>query len=49
MVHDTQQVIGGKHRHTVVDVDDYVYAALSIYLDIINMFLFFLQITASRD
>ena len=49
IVFDTQKVIGGRHRHTIVGVDEYVYAALSIYLDIINMFLFFLQITASRD
>lgn len=44
LVYDTQMIIGGKHRKYQYSVDDYVFAALSLYLDIINLFLFILQL-----
>jgi protein lifeguard len=48
IVHDTQMIIGGKHRKYSYSIDDYVFAALSIYLDIINLFLFILDLLTNR-
>merc|ERR1719379_1181173 len=39
IVYDTQLIAGGKHKQQQFGVDDYVFAALNIYLDIINLFL----------
>jgi len=44
LVHDTQTIVGGKHRAHQINVDDYVFAALLLYLDIINLFLYILHI-----
>jgi len=49
VVYDTQLIIGGDHKQHQFSVDDYVFAALNIYLDIINMFIYFLRIFGSRD
>jgi FtsH-binding integral membrane protein len=47
IVYDMQLIIGGKGRHQL-SVDDYVFAALNLYLDIINLFLHILQML-SKD
>lgn len=47
IVYDTQLIIGGKHKYQF-DEEDYVFAALSLYLDIINLFLFILELFDSR-
>ena len=38
IIYDTQLIIGGKHKKYQYSPDDYVFATLSLYLDIINMF-----------
>ncbi|KAG9476348.1 hypothetical protein GDO78_003088 [Eleutherodactylus coqui] len=43
LVVDTQLLIGGKHRYSV-NPEEYIFAALSIYVDIINLFMLLLQI-----
>ncbi len=43
-----QLVVGGKHNKYRIGVDDYVFAALNIYLDIINLFLYLLQLLSDR-
>ncbi|KAE8596212.1 hypothetical protein XENTR_v10016011 [Xenopus tropicalis] len=43
LVVDTQLIVGGKHRYAV-SPEEYIFAALNIYLDIINLFLMLLQI-----
>lgn len=48
IVYDTQMICGGKHD-TKFGVDDYVFAALTIYLDIINLFIYLLQLFGNRD
>jgi len=48
IVYDTQLIIGGKHTKNQYRVDDYVFAALSIYLDIINLFLYLLSLFGER-
>lgn len=42
IIFDTQRIMGGKHK-TQFSVDDYALAALELYLDIINLFLYILQ------
>ena len=58
IVYDTQMIMGGKDvygndRTTKIDYhneDEYVFAALNLYLDIINLFLYILQLLQScRD
>ena len=39
---DTQMILGGKHKRAFEE-DDYILAALILYLDIINMFLYILE------
>jgi len=48
IVYDTQMICGGKHKVGCYGVDDYVFAALNIYLDIINLFLYLLELFGDR-
>lgn len=48
IVYDTQLIMGGKHSHQF-GVDEYVFAALTIYVDIIQLFLFVLRLFGNRD
>jgi FtsH-binding integral membrane protein len=48
IVYDTQLIIGGRHKKHQFAVDDYVWAALNIYLDIINLFIYLLELTGER-
>ena len=43
IVYDTQLMIGGKHKYSL-DPEEYVFAALNLYLDIINLFLYLISI-----
>ena len=43
LVYDTQLLMGGKHKYSI-SPEEYVFAALSIYLDVINIFLYILMI-----
>lgn len=40
LVYDTQLIIGGKHREYAYGPDDYVIAALNVYMDVIQIFLY---------
>uniref|UniRef100_A0A0G4HKW5 Uncharacterized protein n=1 Tax=Chromera velia CCMP2878 TaxID=1169474 RepID=A0A0G4HKW5_9ALVE len=44
IVYDTQLIVGGKHRKYQLGVDEYVFGALSLYLDITQLFLCLLSI-----
>jgi FtsH-binding integral membrane protein len=48
LVYDTQLILGGKHREYAYGPDDWVLAALNVYLDIVQLFLFLLQLFGSR-
>merc|ERR1719359_2208900 len=48
IVYDTQLICGGKHKKYSFGVDDYVFAAINIYLDIINLFLYLLALFGDR-
>lgn len=47
LVFDTQKMLGGHHK-TQFSIDDYVFAALNLYLDIINIFLYILQLIGDK-
>lgn len=44
LVFDTQLIVGGKYRKYEVSPEEYVFAALNLYLDIVSMFLLLLQL-----
>ncbi|XP_060051685.1 protein lifeguard 1 isoform X1 [Erinaceus europaeus] len=44
LVVDVQLMVGGRHRHSQLDPEEYVFAALNIYMDVINIFIFILQL-----
>ncbi|XP_063237191.1 protein lifeguard 1-like isoform X2 [Bacillus rossius redtenbacheri] len=49
LVYDTQLMMGGKHKYSV-SPEEYIFAALNLYLDIVNIFIYILTIIgASRD
>jgi len=47
LVFDTQLIIGGKHKHSF-SIDDYCMAAISLYIDIIQLFLYLLELFGDR-
>ena len=47
IVYDTQLMLGGKHKYAI-SMDEYVFAALNLYLDIVNSFLYLLRIMGGR-
>jgi len=48
LVFDTQLIIGGKHHKHEFAIDDYALAAVSIYVDVIELFAFVLQLAGKR-
>merc|ERR550517_1879311 len=42
LVYDTQMMIGGDHKYAI-SPEEYIFAALAIYLDIINIFMYLLR------
>jgi len=49
IVYDTQLIVGGENRQIMFHKDEYVLAAVSLYLDIINLFLYLLDILNGRN
>jgi FtsH-binding integral membrane protein len=49
LVYDTQLMMGGTHKYSI-SPEEYIFAALNLYLDIVNIFLYILTIIgAVRD
>ena len=48
IVVDTQLMMGGKHKYEL-DPEEYVFASLNLYLDIINLFLMILSLVGDRN
>lgn len=46
MIYDTQLMMGGQYKYSV-NPEEYVFAALNLYLDIINIFLHILSLVMS--
>jgi hypothetical protein len=49
IVYDTQMIVGGRHKKCELSIDDFAFAALMLYLDIINLFLYFLALFGDRS
>lgn len=43
LVMDVQMMVGGRY-HYEIDPEEYIFAALNIYVDIINLFIFILDL-----
>uniref|UniRef100_A0A3P9IXL1 Zgc:110410 n=1 Tax=Oryzias latipes TaxID=8090 RepID=A0A3P9IXL1_ORYLA len=43
LVFDTMLILGGKHRRYEISPEEYVFAALTLYVDIVSLFLIILQ------
>lgn len=43
LLYDTQMMMGGNHKYAL-DPEEYIFAALNIYLDVINLFMYILMI-----
>ena len=48
LIYDTQIMLGGKHKYSL-SPEEYIFAALNLYLDIINLFLYLLSIFGSSS
>lgn len=49
LVYDTQLMIGGKHKYSI-SPEEYIFAALNLYLDVVNIFIYILTIIGvARD
>lgn len=49
LIHDTQLMMGGKHKHSI-SPEEYVFAALNLYVDILDIFRSVLSVIgASKD
>lgn len=52
LVFDTQLLVGGGHRFSITP-EEYIFAALTLYMDIVLLFLYILEIvgraTGSRN
>ncbi|CRG97111.1 conserved protein, unknown function [Plasmodium gallinaceum] len=46
---DTQLIIGGKHKKYEFSIDDYIFATLALYMDIVNLFLSILSIISNTE
>jgi protein lifeguard len=49
LIYDTQMMMGGKHKYSI-SPEEYIFAALNLYLDIVQIFMHILTIIgATRD
>lgn len=48
LVVDTQMIVGGTHKFQISS-EEYVFASLTLYLDVINIFLYILQIISAAN
>jgi FtsH-binding integral membrane protein len=44
LVFDTQYIVGGQNRKYSINKDDYIMGAMILYIDIINLFIFILDL-----
>jgi len=48
IIYDVQLIVGGNNKKHEFGVDDYVFAAINLYVDIINLFLYLLELFGER-
>ena len=49
IVVDVQMIVGGKHHKYQFEEDEHVFATITLYLDIVNLFLALLQLLSSNN
>jgi len=49
IIYDTQLVVGGNHRKYQFSTDDYIFAALNLYLDVVNLFVYVLSCVGNNN
>lgn len=49
LIFDTQMVVGGKHRRYQLSPEEYIYGALQLYVDIVNLFILLLGLVGRRN
>jgi FtsH-binding integral membrane protein len=47
LIHDTQLLMGGDHKYSI-SPEEYIFAALTLYLDIFNIFMSILSLVGNR-
>lgn len=48
LIYDTQLMLGGKHKYSI-SPEEYIFAALNLYLDIVQIFMYILMILGNRN
>ncbi|EDW81683.1 uncharacterized protein Dwil_GK19213 [Drosophila willistoni] len=48
LIYDTQLMMGGKHKYSI-SPEEYIFAALNLYLDVVNIFMDILTILGSSE
>lgn len=48
IIYDTQLMMGGEHKYSI-SPEEYIFASLNLYLDIINLFLYILRLIGGRN
>ena len=48
LIYDTQLIIGGEGKAAAYSIDDYVLAAMNVYIDIIQLFIEILRLIGDR-
>jgi FtsH-binding integral membrane protein len=49
LAYHTKLIVGGKHAKYQMNEKDYVYGAMSLYTDILNMFIYILRVLGEDD
>jgi len=47
LIYDTQIMMGGDHKYSI-SPEEYIFAALNLYMDVVRIFLFILQLIGDR-
>jgi FtsH-binding integral membrane protein len=48
IVYDTQLILGGEHKEHQFEVDDYALASLTLFLDVVNLFIKLLKLFGEK-
>ena len=48
IIFDTQMMMGGKHKYAL-DPEEYIFASLNLYLDVINLFMYILSLIGQAN
>lgn len=48
LIYDTQLMMGGKHKYSL-SPEEYIFGALNLYLDIVNLFIYILALVGGKS